>query len=116
MPTAPNVGAAIVAVAAAQEGKEYVFGAAGPNEFDCSGLTAYSFAGAGATPVLIHQTNAQYAQFKTANSLYPYEQAQPGDVVFYQDAITFDIYHCAVYAGDGNQIAAPQTGDVVKLQ
>ena len=104
----PASGRAAVAVkeAYAQLGKPYQWAAAGPDRFDCSGLTMWVWGKAGVS--LPHQSRAQYAGGrKVAKS-----DLQPGDLTFYGSPI----HHVGIYVGNGQMISAPQTGDVVKLQ
>lgn len=100
-------GAAQVAVntALAQVGKPYVYGAAGPNSFDCSGLTQYSWAAAGVS--LPHSAEMQ-AGMGTPVSL---SALQPGDLVFYYSPIS----HVAMYIGNGNIVHASTEGQPVKV-
>jgi cell wall-associated NlpC family hydrolase len=113
---APN--AAIVnqaiAYARAQIGKPYVFGGAGPNSFDCSGLTMMAYSSAG---VYIggHGVGMQYRQAAALGQLVPRSQAQPGDLIFWGTA-PYDLYHVGLYIGNGMMIAAPQAGENVKEQ
>lgn len=94
----------LLAVARAQVGKPYVFGAAGPGSFDCSGLVQYAYAALG---IKVPRTAAeQQAAAK------PVGQPQPGDLVFWGAPA----YHVALYAGNGQVIAAPQPGEAVKVQ
>ena len=74
----PNGGAA-TAIAAAQSvlGAPYVFGAAGPSSFDCSGLTSWAWAQAGV--YLPHSASAQYSSLPHV----PLDQVQPGDIIYY---------------------------------
>lgn len=105
--TGPASGRAGVAVREAyrQLGKPYQWGAAGPDRFDCSGLTMWVWGKAGVS--LPHQSRAQFAGGrKVAKS-----DLQPGDLTFYGDPI----HHVGIYVGNGQMISAPQTGDVVKL-
>jgi hypothetical protein len=98
-----------LAYAAAQVGKPYVFGAAGPGSFDCSGLTMRAWQAAG-LDLLQHNTILQWAE----TSKRAYSQAQPGDLVFYG---TPPIpHHVALYAGGGMQYSAPTEGEDVQLQ
>ena len=90
-----------------QLGKPYVLGGAGPNAFDCSGLTMKSWAAAGIT--LPRVAAEQYA----AVVKYPYSQAQPGDLLFWSGAS--GIYHVAIYVGGGKMIEAPHSGANVRL-
>lgn len=98
-----------VAYAQAQIGKPYVFGAAGPDSFDCSGLTMRAWQAAG-LDVLSHWTVAQWAETQKR----PFAQAQPGDLIFYGAAPA--PHHVALYVGGGMQIAAPDVGQPVVLQ
>lgn len=97
--------AAAIATAKAQLGKPYVWGAAGPGSFDCSGLTMYAWASAGVS--LPHNAAAQQGMGT------PVAQAdlQPGDLVFFGSPA----YHVGMYLGGGLMIHAPTSGDVVKI-
>lgn len=104
--------AAAIAAAGTRLGAPYVWGAAGPDSFDCSGLVQWAYAQAGvALPrVAADQWNA---------GPHPgLAQLAPGDLLFWatdpSDPST--IHHVAIYLGGGNMIAAPHTGDVVKVQ
>jgi cell wall-associated NlpC family hydrolase len=98
-------------VAAAQKGDPYRYGAAGPNAFDCSGLTMFSYAKVGVT--LAHNAEQQY--FETWHMSH--KRARPGDLLFYtSNGRASGIYHVAIFAGHGYQWAAPHTGTVVKKQ
>jgi cell wall-associated NlpC family hydrolase len=106
---------ALVAIAAAQTqiGKPYMYGAAGPDSWDCSGLTQWAFAQAG---VLIPRTAAdQYAAVPTK---VPLGQIEPGDLLFWatdtNDPTT--IHHVAIYVGNGLMLDAPHTGANVEIQ
>ena len=93
-------------------GRPYVWGAEGPNSFDCSGLVQWAFAKAGvAMPRVTDQ------QFLTGKHL-PYSQARPGDLLFWRNDPTAPNYvsHVAIYLGHGKMIVAPHTGDVVKIE
>jgi cell wall-associated NlpC family hydrolase len=100
-PPPSNGGAGARAVAAAQTrlGDPYVWGASGPNTFDCSGLTMWSYAQAG---VSIPRTT--YDQINAGRQV-PLSAIQPGDLVFY-----WDTGHVAMYVGGGTVIHAPHTG------
>ena len=103
---APSPGAAIaVAEALKQLGKSYIFGAAGPENFDCSGLTQWAWAKAGVS--MDHFTGSQWNAFPHV----PIDQIQPGDLVF----VRVDLGHMGMYIGGGEYIHAPRTGDVVKI-
>jgi peptidoglycan DL-endopeptidase CwlO len=100
-------GAAVVAAAAAQAGKPYVFAAAGPNAFDCSGLTMFVFAQFGVN--LPHDANAQ----QRYGTPIPADQAAPGDLMVFLDGGYG--YHAAIYAGGGTMWDAPNSGSTVGL-
>lgn len=102
--TYPGSQAAQVAVrtALAQLGKPYVFGAAGPNSFDCSGLTMYAYRAAGIS--LPHFTGAQIG----AGRRVGYADLQPGDLLFFPG-------HEGMYIGNGQMVHAPHTGTVVQI-
>jgi cell wall-associated NlpC family hydrolase len=78
--------------AAAQKGDPYRYGAAGPNAFDCSGLTLYSYGKAGKT--LPRTAQAQYNKTRRISS----SNLQPGDLVFIGNS-PGSIYHVGIYAG-----------------
>jgi len=100
-----QAGPAGVAVqyAYAQIGKAYQYGAAGPNTYDCSGLTMASWAHAG---VSLPHSAAQ--QWRVVSHLAK-SQLQPGDLVFYYS----DIHHVAIYIGAGRIVHAPTWGQDV---
>lgn len=93
----------VLAVAALALGKPYAFGAAGPDAFDCSGLTMWAFQKIGIS--LPHNAAGQSAY----GALVGRDQLAPGDLVFFGSPI----HHVGIYAGNGQMIHAPQTGYVV---
>jgi peptidoglycan DL-endopeptidase CwlO len=101
-PTSTQAGKA-VAFAYAQLGKPYVFGASGPDAYDCSGLTMASWAAAG---VGIPRTS-----FEQWGGLphVPTSQLQPGDILVFNGA-----GHVGIYVGGNSLIDAPHTGAVVE--
>lgn len=103
---APSSGvAAVIAFAEAQLGEPYVWGAAGPNSWDCSGLTAGAWGAAG--KYLPHYSVAQYQQSTPVKA----SQLRPGDLVFWSNgSSSSSIFHVALYVGDGQIIHAPRTG------
>ncbi|ASQ96945.1 C40 family peptidase [Streptomyces sp. 11-1-2] len=104
MPTA-EAGKRALAYALNQIGKPYVWGAEGPNSFDCSGLTSSAWAYAGR---LIPRTSQeQWRQLPRV----PLNQLRPGDLVIYYKGAS----HVAMYAGNGQVVQAPRTGQRVKL-
>jgi cell wall-associated NlpC family hydrolase len=98
--------AALISAALAQAGKPYVWGAAGPDSFDCSGLVQWAYRQAG---VLMPRTAAE--QFLTGTHI-PLSSAAPGDLLFW----TYDpndptfVDHVAIYLGNGMMVVAPHTG------
>ncbi|GAA5072602.1 cell wall-associated NlpC family hydrolase [Thermocatellispora tengchongensis] len=102
---------AMLTAAASKVGRPYVWGAEGPDSFDCSGLVQWAFAQAGVRmPRVTHQ------QWVTGPQV-PLDQAQPGDLLFWRSDPTNPGYisHVAIYWGDGKMLHAPRTGDVVKI-
>jgi len=94
--------AAAVRYAMAQVGKAYVYGAAGPSAYDCSGLTMAAWGAAGVG--LPHSSSAQYGSGTHISA----SQLQPGDLVFYYSPIS----HVGMYIGNGMIVNAenPSTG------
>ncbi|WP_158630460.1 C40 family peptidase [Glycomyces terrestris] len=95
---------AAVQFAKDQLGESYVFGAAGPDTWDCSGLIAGAYGVSGVS--LTHSTWAMWDE----TSAISRDELQPGDLVFYNGQ-----GHVAMYIGDGQVIHAPKPGDVVKI-
>ena len=103
--------AAAVAFARAQLGEPYVWAAAGPDSWDCSGLTMGAWAAGGKS--LPHYSVAQYEQSTPISA----SDLQPGDLVFWGSSSSAgSIYHVALYVGDGMIIHAPRTGRPVTLE
>lgn len=94
---------AAISFAQSQLGKPYEWGAAGPDSYDCSGLTMASWRAGGVS--LSHYTGSQYAE----TTHIPLSDIQPGDLIFYNG-----MEHVALYVGGGRIIHAPHSGDVVK--
>ncbi|MTE14039.1 C40 family peptidase [Nocardia aurantiaca] len=95
-----------VAVDAAMSrvGDPYVYGAAGPNAFDCSGLVQWSYAQAG-----VSLPRTSYEQLNTGSPV-SFDDLEPGDVVsFYGGS------HSGIYIGDGNVVHASTSGQPVKV-
>ncbi|MFI7384591.1 NlpC/P60 family protein [Streptomyces sp. NPDC049813] len=93
-----------LAYAKAQEGKPYVWGATGPDSYDCSGLTQAAWKAAGIT---LPRTTWDQVE---AGTTVPLSSIQPGDLVFFYD----DISHVGLYLGDGMMIHAPKPGASVR--
>jgi cell wall-associated NlpC family hydrolase len=94
-PAASSAGAAAVAAALSKEGSPYVYGAAGPDAFDCSGLTSWAWAQAGVT---IPRTSSEQAGLPEVSL----DALQPGDLVTYYSPVS----HVALYIGNGQVIHA----------
>ncbi|WP_344856699.1 C40 family peptidase [Planomonospora alba] len=88
-----------------QQLKPYVWGAEGPNSYDCSGLVMWAYQKVGIS--LPHYTGNQW----TAGTRIPKEQMRPGDLVFFYN----DLHHVGIYIGGGLMVHAPRTGDVVRI-
>ena len=97
---------AALRAAESRQGLPYVWGAAGPGSFDCSGLVQWSFAQAG---VAMPRVAADQARTGPA---VPVSQLEPGDLLFYHTDPTAPSYisHVAIYLGQGWMIQAPQPG------
>lgn len=110
---APTIGNdvqnAIVQEAYRHLGKPYVWGAKGPNAFDCSGLTYAVYAAATG-----HYIGGWTGDQQYSGTQIPVSDAQPGDLLFW-GAPTSVTTHVAIYIGNGQYIHAPQPGDVVKI-
>lgn len=105
---APGKGAAAaVAYAYAQIGKPYVFAGAGPDSFDCSGLTMMAWLQGGVA--MEHGSQAQYDAFPHV----PLDQLEPGDLVFFGDSGPTN-HHVGIVVGPGLMIDAPHTGAFVE--
>jgi cell wall-associated NlpC family hydrolase len=106
LPEATNVGTTALRAALTQRGKPYVWGAAGPDSYDCSGLVMWAFAQEGIS--LPHYTGSQWnsGMHVSRNDL------QPGDLVFF----FADISHVGIYLGNGLMVDAPSAGQDVQVQ
>ena len=95
---------AILNEAYAQLGKPYVWGATGPDTFDCSGFTSYVYKHAAG----INISRTTYTQIDVGQAVSQ-DQLKPGDLVFPHAG------HVGIYVGNGQMIHAPQTGEVIKV-
>jgi cell wall-associated NlpC family hydrolase len=103
---APNeVVATAIRTALAQVGKPYVFGATGPNGFDCSGLTSFAYAAAGVS--LPHSSAAQ-SRLGVAVSR---SDLQPGDLIYFYSPVS----HVGLYIGNGKMVHARTYGQGVAV-
>lgn len=94
-----------IAAAKSRLGKPYVWGATGPNSFDCSGLMQYAFEKAGKD---LPRTSA--AQSKVGDKV-SMDDLQPGDLIFLYSPVS----HVVMYIGNGKVIEAPTSGQDVKF-
>jgi peptidoglycan DL-endopeptidase CwlO len=106
IPTANTVGAQALQAALSRIGDPYVWGAAGPGDFDCSGLVVWAFAQEGIA--LPHYTGDLWnsGMHVARNDL------EPGDLVFF----FADISHVGIYIGNGLMVDAPDFGETVQVQ
>jgi cell wall-associated NlpC family hydrolase len=95
-----ELGGPAVAYAKSKIGNGYVYGAAGPSVFDCSGLTMAAWSQAGVS--LPHSSSAQYSSGRHISE----SELQPGDLVFYYSPIS----HVGMYIGNGQIVNALNPG------
>jgi cell wall-associated NlpC family hydrolase len=107
LPNVPASGRAKIAVQAALEqlGDPYVWGADGPNSFDCSGLTMFAWGKAGVS--LSHSSKAQTGEGRRVSK----SELMPGDLVFFYSPVS----HVGIYLGNGRMIDAPRPGKNVRI-
>jgi cell wall-associated NlpC family hydrolase len=99
-----------VAFAMAQVGEPYVWGGDGPDQWDCSGLTAGAWGSSG--EYLSHYSVAQYYE----TTRIGYGDLRPGDLIFWSsDGSPDGIFHVAMYIGDGQMVHAANPSDPVKV-
>jgi hypothetical protein len=107
-----GVARAAIRFASGEVGKPYVWGATGPNTYDCSGLILRAFQAAG-----IDLPRVSRDQFDAGGHV-PVKQAQAGDLLFYatdpSDPAT--IHHVMLYMGDGQMVEAPYSGESVRVR
>jgi cell wall-associated NlpC family hydrolase len=94
-----------VDTALAQVGDPYVWGASGPDAFDCSGLTQYAYSAAGIS--LPHSSSSQAGMGTPVSR----DQLQPGDLVFFYSPVS----HVGMYIGNGQMVHASTSGQPVKV-
>ncbi|MGW2589496.1 NlpC/P60 family protein [Streptomyces sp. NPDC001515] len=102
---ASALGAAALQAASTRVGAPYVYGATGPGSFDCSGLTQWAYAQAGA-----NITRTTYSQI-TQGTQIPRSQLKPGDLVFFSGTS-----HVGLYAGNNTVLHAPKPGTYVRYE
>jgi cell wall-associated NlpC family hydrolase len=98
----------IMKIAKNQKGDPYVYGAAGPGAFDCSGLTMYVYRQAAG----VSMRHTATGQFRKGDRITR-KQARPGDLVFMHSG--GNIYHAGIYAGKGRILHASRPGTNVKV-
>jgi peptidoglycan DL-endopeptidase CwlO len=105
-PTGNSIGAQALRFALTRRGDPYVWGAAGPNQFDCSGLVLWAYAQVGIS--LPHFTGNQWNMGVHVSK----QDLEPGDLVFFYQ----DISHVGLYLGGGLMVDAPDFGENVQVQ
>ena len=106
--TVPDAaGERAVALAKQHLGTPYVWGGEAPGGFDCSGLMQWAYKQVGVDLPRVSTQQAKAGREVTA------AEARPGDLVFFERG---KVDHIGMYAGGGQWVVAPKTGDVVKLQ
>jgi cell wall-associated NlpC family hydrolase len=105
VPKSQRAGAALSA-AKSKLGSPYVWGATGPNSFDCSGLTSWAYSQAGVSLPRTSQSQAN------AGARIGMSQLAPGDLVFFYS----DLHHVGLYAGNGQILHAPKPGASVRYE
>ncbi len=106
---ATTLGQRAVIEASHHRGQPYVYGAAGPTRFDCSGFTSYVYGRFG--KYLAHNAASQYSQVRHVSR----SAIRPGDLVFMREG-GGGIGHVGIYAGGNRWWVAPHTGALVTLQ
>lgn len=99
----------VVSTVKAQVGKPYVYGAAGPNSFDCSGLTYYSYKKAGVYLNRSSRDQASNGKHVSKSNL------KPGDLIFFNSG-TNSIRHVGMYVGNNKFVHSPSPGKTVRYE
>ena len=105
-----------IAFATEQLGERYVLGGAGPNVWDCSGITMKSYASVGVY-IGWHSATAQFNLMAAEKKLVPFQDAQRGDLIWWTQSSNFsgDKYHTAIYLGNGMMLEAPNPARTVRI-
>jgi cell wall-associated NlpC family hydrolase len=104
-PTGSGAGGIAVRAALSKLGAPYVWAAAGPNAFDCSGLIMWAWGQAGVS--LPHSSSMLYQVLPHISA----SELRPGDLVFHYSPIS----HVGMYIGNDRMVHSPHSGDVVKI-
>ncbi len=111
MPSSDALATKAISYAKDQLGEPYVWGAEGPDTFDCSGLTQKAWAAAGVQIPRVAQN-----QYHSGGARVPINKAQPGDLLFWGTGRNPDaVHHVAMYLGDSKVLHAPQPGESVEI-
>ena len=102
----------VITFALAQLNKPYVYGATGPDSYDCSGLVQAAYARIG-----VQLPRTTFDQVNVGSAIYSTSQLEPGDLLFIpgSDGTPQAPGHVGMYLGDNLLIQAPQTGERVKI-
>ncbi|GAA3644977.1 C40 family peptidase [Asaccharospora irregularis] len=101
---------AVLNLAYSKMGYPYVWGAEGPNSFDCSGFTSYVYRNA--VGISIPRTSSAQSGYGTTVSK---SNLQPGDLVFFSTNGTGRVSHVGIYVGGGNMVHAPSSGKTISV-
>lgn len=104
-PKTTNIGQKIADIAQSKIGAPYAWGAAGPNAFDCSGLTSWAYKQVGKQIPRTSDAQANSGRQVSMNSL------QPGDIISYYSGAS----HVAIYIGNGKVVQALNSGSPVQV-
>lgn len=103
----------VISIAKSKLGSEYVWGAKGPNTFDCSGLVYWVYKQIG---VNVPGSTSGYKSYKGSDKEISWDEAMPGDILIIFDyERSIGVGHAGIYLGNDEYIHSPQTGDVVKI-
>ena len=108
--TNPNKVDAVIDLAKKQIGKPYVWGATGPDSFDCSGLTSYVYKNA--ANISLPRTSSEQA--KVGNTISK-SDLMPGDLIFSSTNGTGNVSHVGIYIGNNEMIHSPKPGQNVQI-
>lgn len=107
--TTSSTASTVINAAQSKAGATWVWGAEGPNRFDCSGLVQWSFARAG---IDLPRSSRQQHDFAAPIGA---QDARAGDLVFFSDSAG-RVYHVAIYMGDNTIVHTGRVGGEVRVQ